>query len=125
MKKVSEDMKALRKMLRKAPASLTLDGNELAQLQAACALAISWHRDRNKPRSEFTRKEVAKYEALNLKLSAIGDYAYPYANSDLMAPDIGDEKLMKVNALAANRARRRALKMNEIDGAANKLARAS
>lgn len=51
---------------------------------------------------------VAALEALNRKLSALQDAAYPYESADRMPLDIGDEPIMVLDLETVHRTRARA-----------------
>lgn len=57
-----------------------LTGNELAQCLSAVQINITWWEERT-AQSGFSRNEIKKLSALNTKLSAMLDEAFP-ANDD-------------------------------------------
>lgn len=93
---------------------MMLTGNDLALAMSAASLAIAWHK--SKPTSGFGRKEIKKYNDLIRKLQVIGDSAYPYASTDCMPNDIGEEPIMRLNHPIVRRTRIAAEKANKNAG---------
>lgn len=85
-----------------------LTGDDLALAESAAQLAMAWWRD--KPASDYKKRQMAAYTALIKKLSAINQHAYPYENSDDMPPDIGGETLMVLDRASVAATRAAALK---------------
>lgn len=95
-----------------AEKKFTLTGNDLALAEAAAMHAISWWKSR-KPQSRFARKEIANYEALVQKLSALNQHAYPYEPTPVgFADDYGDEVLMVSDPAAIRETRAAARRAN-------------
>lgn len=80
----------------------TLTGNDLALAQSSVQLAIAWWKPH--PASGHKKRQLAQLNALNTKLGALSDYAYPYKPSD-MPLNIGDEELMKIDTHVATQTR--------------------
>lgn len=68
-----------------------LTGNDIALAQAACALAIAWHKAQ--PTSDFGRNEIAKLTALSKKFNDLLDWAYQAGEPDEI--EGGNEVVMR------------------------------
>lgn len=75
-----------------------LSGDELALAESSVQLAISCHE--KQPPSDYGRKEIEKLQALNVKLSAINSFAYPYEDASQMADGVGSETIMRLDSIA-------------------------
>lgn len=74
----------------------TLTGNDLALAAFACGHAINWCKQQG--RSQFWKKEIAKYTDLSRKLQAISDTAHPLTTNDEGAVlEFGGEEIMRLD----------------------------
>lgn len=73
---------------------MTLTGDDIALALSSVQIATAFWKKKPRPRSNFVKEELAKLDALNRKLSAISDYAYPYECSDDMGIMVGAEAIM-------------------------------
>lgn len=88
----------------KAPDTLT--GDDIALCEEAIGHALNWWTAKKALRAnEFGKRRIAELTALSLKLSAIGDHAYPYTDSDAQPLDIGKEVLMRTDREAVRKTR--------------------
>jgi hypothetical protein len=93
-----------------------LTGNDLATAEFGLMHAISWCKKQG--RSAYWRKEIAKYQAVLQKLTAINDHAYPYeATNDESPAPYGDEKIMRVDPTTIAKTRATARKFNKENSA--------
>lgn len=82
----------------------TLTGDDLALAEQAAALAIAWSKAKL-GKGSFKREQIAKFTGLIAKLSAISDHAYPYRHSDDMGPEVGRERIMRLDVDVARKTR--------------------
>ena len=89
-----------------------LTGNDIALAEEGLSHAINFWKKSKHPRTKFVKGRIATYSALLEKLDAIASAAYPYARSDNMPLDIGDEKLYVPNRDVIAACRRRAKRVS-------------
>lgn len=86
-------------------AAQTLTGNDIALASFACALAIAWHKNNDAKKCAYTKREIAKYQALCSKLQFISMNAYPEyeAEGERRTCGDGDEEIMRFDEAVLKR----------------------
>lgn len=99
-------MKVTKKAGLILPMARDLTGNEVALAIQGVSHAMNWWKAQ--PMSGERTKHMTNLRALNKKLNAVSDYAYPYPSSDDMPPEIGEEIIFRLDGQSVRRSRMRA-----------------
>lgn len=91
----------------------SLTGDDIACCELAIGHALNWWDARSRrKRSSYAKARIAELKAVQAKLSAINNHAYPYINSDAMPLDLGKEILLRTDRGTVRKTRATARRRN-------------